>query len=44
MLNKLFQFVPGLTALHRTPFSSLRYKKVAAERRRYAQNTNGELS
>jgi len=28
--NKLFQFVPGLMALHRTPFS-LRYKGAAEQ-------------
>jgi hypothetical protein len=35
MPNQLLQFVPGLTALHRTPFSPLRGKKVAAEQKRY---------
>ena len=30
--NQVFQFVPGLTALHRMPFS-LRYKGTAEQRR-----------
>jgi len=32
MLKKLLQFVPGLTALHRMPFS-LRYKGTAEQQR-----------
>jgi len=28
--NQSFKFVSGLTAVHRTPFSPLRSKKVAA--------------
>ncbi len=36
-LNKEFQFVPGLMALHRMPFS-LRYKGTA-EQRRYSPHS-----
>jgi|GEM_PF-1568735 hypothetical protein len=31
MHNQLLQYVPGLKAHHRAPFSSLRYEKGAAE-------------
>jgi len=33
--NQVFQFVPGLAALHRTALSPLRSAKAAAEQRRY---------
>ena len=36
--NQVFQFVPGLTALHRTALSPLRSAKAAAEQRRYVVN------
>ena len=35
MPNQQFQFVPGLTALHRTALSPLRSAKAAAEQWRY---------
>ena len=35
MPNQVFQFVPGLAALHRTALSPLRSAKAAAEQRRY---------
>ena len=35
--NQVLQFVPGLTALHRTALSPLRSAKAAAEQRRYVR-------
>jgi hypothetical protein len=39
MPNQVFQFVPGLAALHRTALSPLRSAKAAAEQRRYVVPT-----
>ena len=42
MSHKLFQYVPGLAALHRMPFS-LRYKGTD-EQKRYASYVQWSLS
>ena len=44
MPNQVFQFVPGLAALHRTALSPLRSAKAAAEQRRYVGMARGASS